>query len=30
MIVATARKFAAPLITKDEKIIAYPHVKTIW
>ena len=30
MIVATARKFAAPLITKDEKIRAYPHVKTIW
>jgi PIN domain nuclease of toxin-antitoxin system len=30
MIVATARKFAAPLITKDEKIRAYAHVKTIW
>lgn len=30
MIVATARKFAVPLITKDEKIRAYPHVKTIW
>jgi PIN domain nuclease of toxin-antitoxin system len=30
MIVATARKFAAPLVTKDEKIRAYPHVKTIW
>lgn len=30
MIVATARKFAAPLISKDEKIRAYPHVKTIW
>ncbi|PQV53087.1 type II toxin-antitoxin system VapC family toxin [Paraburkholderia sp. BL21I4N1] len=30
MIVSTARKFAAPLITKDEKIRAYPHVKTIW
>jgi len=30
MIVATARKLAIPLITKDEKIRAYPHVKTIW
>jgi PIN domain nuclease of toxin-antitoxin system len=30
MIVATARKYAVPLVTKDEKIRAYPHVKTIW
>ena len=30
MIVATARKLAAPLVTKDEKIRAYAHVKTIW
>ncbi|MDF3835677.1 type II toxin-antitoxin system VapC family toxin [Cupriavidus basilensis] len=30
MIVATARKFAVPLVTKDEKIRAYPHVKTVW
>ncbi|MCX4157787.1 MULTISPECIES: type II toxin-antitoxin system VapC family toxin [Paraburkholderia] len=30
MIVATARKFAVPLVTKDEKIRAYPHIKTIW
>lgn len=30
MIVATARKLAVPLLTKDEKIRAYPHVKTIW
>ena len=30
MIVATARKFAVPLITKDEKIRTYGHVKTIW
>ncbi len=30
MIIATARKLAAPLVTKDEKIRAYPHVKTIW
>ncbi len=30
MIVATARKLAAPLVTKDEKIHAYPHVKVIW
>jgi len=30
MIVATARKLAVPLVTKDEKICGYPHVKTIW
>ena len=30
MIVATARKLAVPLITADEKIIRYEHVKTIW
>lgn len=30
MIVATARRLAAPLVTKDEKIRAYKHVKTIW
>ncbi len=30
MIVATARKLAAPLVTKDEKIQAYAHVRTIW
>lgn len=30
MIVATARKLAAPLVTKDEKIRAYKHVKSIW
>jgi PIN domain nuclease of toxin-antitoxin system len=30
MIVATARKFAAPLVTKDLKMRAYAHVKTIW
>lgn len=30
IIVATARKFAIPLVTMDEKIRAYPHVKTIW
>jgi PIN domain nuclease of toxin-antitoxin system len=30
MIVATARKLASPLVTKDEKIQAYVHVKTIW
>lgn len=30
MIVATARKFSAPLVSKDEKIRAYAHVKTIW
>jgi PIN domain nuclease of toxin-antitoxin system len=30
MIVATARKFAVPLVTKDDKIRAYAHVKTLW
>jgi PIN domain nuclease of toxin-antitoxin system len=30
MIVATARKLAVPLVTRDEKIRAYQHVKTIW
>lgn len=30
MIVATARQLAAPLVTMDTKIRAYPHVKTIW
>ena len=30
MIVATARKLALPLITADEKILNYEHVRTIW
>ena len=30
IIVATARKLAAPLITADEKIRAYLHVRTLW
>ncbi len=30
MIVATARKLAVPLVTKDEKIRAYANVRTIW
>ena len=30
MIVATARKLAVPLVTADEKILKYEHVKTIW
>ncbi|CAG2150943.1 type II toxin-antitoxin system VapC family toxin [Cupriavidus numazuensis] len=30
MIVATARKLAVPLITRDEKMRAYKHVRTIW
>lgn len=30
IIVATARKFAAPLVSADEKISAYPHVRAIW
>jgi PIN domain nuclease of toxin-antitoxin system len=30
IIVATARKLAAPLVTADDKIRGYPHVRTIW
>jgi PIN domain nuclease of toxin-antitoxin system len=30
MIVATARKLAVALVTRDEKIRNYKHVKTIW
>lgn len=30
MIVATARKFSVSLVTKDEKIRAYAHVRTLW
>ena len=30
MIVALARRFNAALVTADEKILAYRHVRTIW
>jgi PIN domain nuclease of toxin-antitoxin system len=30
MIVATSRGLSAPLITADQKIREYPHVKSIW
>jgi PIN domain nuclease of toxin-antitoxin system len=30
MIAATARRLGAPLVTRDEKIRAYAHVKTLW
>ncbi len=30
LIVATARKLAAPLVTADAKIRAYPHVRVVW
>jgi PIN domain nuclease of toxin-antitoxin system len=30
IIVATARKHAAPLLTRDKKIQDYAHVQTIW
>lgn len=30
IIVATARKHSASVVTADDKIIGYPHVKTIW
>jgi PIN domain nuclease of toxin-antitoxin system len=30
LIVATARKLRVPIVTADEKITGYPHVRTIW
>jgi PIN domain nuclease of toxin-antitoxin system len=30
IIVATARNHALALVTADERIRAYPHVRTIW
>jgi PIN domain nuclease of toxin-antitoxin system len=30
IIVATARKFGAPIVTADDKIRGYRHVRTIW
>lgn len=30
IIVATARKLAAPLVTADDKIRDYPHVRVLW
>lgn len=30
IIVATARTLNAVLVTKDEKILKYPHVKALW
>jgi len=30
MIVALARHYSAPLVTADQRILAYEHVKTIW
>jgi PIN domain nuclease of toxin-antitoxin system len=30
IIVATARKLMVPIVTADDKIRAYPHVRTIW
>jgi len=30
IIIATSIASGAPLITKDERILNYPHVKTIW
>jgi PIN domain nuclease of toxin-antitoxin system len=30
LIVATARKLGVPIVTADEKITGYPHVRTIW
>jgi PIN domain nuclease of toxin-antitoxin system len=30
IIIATAMTIAAPVVTKDEKLLDYPHVETIW
>lgn len=30
IIIATANAMGAPVVTKDKKILNYPHVKTIW
>lgn len=30
IITATAMTMGLPLVTKDDKIISYPHVRTIW
>lgn len=30
IIVALARRYGAALVSCDERIIAYPHVKTVW
>lgn len=30
MIVALARHLSLQLVTADEKILRYPHVKTVW
>lgn len=30
LIIATAITLAVPVVTKDEKLLNYPHVKTIW
>jgi PIN domain nuclease of toxin-antitoxin system len=30
LIVATARSLDAPLVTRDARLAAYPHVETIW
>jgi PIN domain nuclease of toxin-antitoxin system len=30
MIIATAMKLDATVVTKDEKILNYPHIKSIW
>ena len=30
LIVATARGLSAPVVTADARILAYPHVRTVW
>lgn len=30
LIIALARRHSAPLVTRDQKILDYPHVETIW
>jgi PIN domain nuclease of toxin-antitoxin system len=30
IIVAVARRYSAPLVTRDRKLLDYPHVETLW
>lgn len=30
ILIATAKAHSCPLVTRDQKILDYPHIKTIW
>ena len=30
ILIATARRHGCPLVTSDESLCAYPHIKTLW